>query len=139
MGGSTATIKTAQATFSIILTLVGFRSGTGSVGISIFAAENREAFPAQSDRAQQTHYISLNGSTKIEVPLTGLADGTYAIAVMHDENQDGKLKTNFLGMPTEGFGFSNDPKIYFGAPSFDKAAVKLDQQSRPVIKMKYFL
>lgn len=54
-----------------------------------------------------------------------LAAGTYAIEVMHDENGNGKLDTNQVGMPIEGYGFSNDPKVMRKA-TFDEAAFTLD-------------
>ena len=54
-----------------------------------------------------------------------LAAGTYAVSVMHDENGNGTLDTNFVGMPVEGYGFSNDPKVMRKA-TFEEAAFVLD-------------
>ena len=54
-----------------------------------------------------------------------LAAGTYAIEVMHDENGNDKLDTNQVGMPIEGYGFSNDPRVMRKA-TFDEAAFTLD-------------
>jgi uncharacterized protein (DUF2141 family) len=54
--------------------------------------------------------------------------GTYALAVIHDENRNGQLDTNRLGIPKEGYGFSNDAKGFFGAPSFSAAKFKYDGQ-----------
>lgn len=56
--------------------------------------------------------------------FAGLASGTYAVMVMHDENGNGKLDTNFVGMPIEGYGFSNDPKVP-RKPTFDEAKFEL--------------
>ena len=52
--------------------------------------------------------------------------GTYAMAVVHDENMNGKLDTGLLGIPTEGYGFSNDAKALFSAPSFADASFRYD-------------
>lgn len=52
--------------------------------------------------------------------------GTYAIAVIHDENMNGKLDTNWLGIPTEGYGFSNEEKGGAGVPSFSNASFPYD-------------
>jgi small-conductance mechanosensitive channel len=52
--------------------------------------------------------------------------GTYALAVIHDENMNGKLDTNWLGIPIEGYGFSNGAKGLFGAPSFSAARFPYD-------------
>jgi len=55
--------------------------------------------------------------------------GTYASAVIHDENMGGKLGTNFLGVPTEGYGFSNGAKALMSAPSFEAASFSYDGQN----------
>ena len=54
--------------------------------------------------------------------FTGVAPGTYAVSVVHDENSNGKLDTNFIGMPREGVGASNDAKGHMGPPKFSAAA-----------------
>lgn len=54
--------------------------------------------------------------------------GTYALAVVHDENMNGKLDTNLLGIPKEGYGFSNDAKALLGAPTFSAASFPYDGQ-----------
>ena len=48
--------------------------------------------------------------------------GTYALAVIHDEDMDGKLDTDGVRLPTEGYGFSNDARALMGAPSFKAAS-----------------
>lgn len=52
--------------------------------------------------------------------------GTYALAVIHDENMNGVLDTNALGIPREGYGFSNDARAWFGPPSFADASFHYD-------------
>jgi uncharacterized protein (DUF2141 family) len=52
--------------------------------------------------------------------------GTYAMAVIHDENMNGKIDTNWMGIPTEGYGFSNDAKALLGTPSFSAASFLYD-------------
>jgi len=55
--------------------------------------------------------------------------GTYALAVIHDENMDGKLGTNLLGVPTEGYGFSSGATASMSAPSFEAARFSYDGQN----------
>ena len=55
-----------------------------------------------------------------------LPPGTYGISVFHDINGDRELNTNFLGIPKEPTGFSNNAKGKFGPPSFQDAAIRLD-------------
>ena len=64
--------------------------------------------------------------------------GTYAISVIHDANNDGKLNTTF-GMPTEGFAFSRNPKIKMRAPRFNEASFETNGRSLEPLKMKYLL
>jgi len=56
--------------------------------------------------------------------FSNLPAGTYAVKVMHDENGNGKLDANFMGMPTEGYGFSNNPTV-LRKPTFDEAKFDL--------------
>ena len=51
----------------------------------------------------------------------GIAPGTYAVSVYHDENSNDKLDTNFLGIPREGVGASNNAHGHMGPPKFDSA------------------
>jgi uncharacterized protein (DUF2141 family) len=53
-----------------------------------------------------------------------LAPGTYAVMISHDENGNGKLDSNFIGMPTEGYGFSNNPKV-MRKPTWEEARFEL--------------
>lgn len=48
-----------------------------------------------------------------------LASGIYAVSIFQDENENGKLDSNFIGIPTEPYAFSNDAKGMFGPPSFE--------------------
>ena len=69
---------------------------------------------------------------KIRVVFAGLAPGEYAVAAFHDADGDGKLARNIVGMPTEGFGFSNGATGFMGPPSFDKAAVTVGSKNARV-------
>ena len=54
-----------------------------------------------------------------------LAPGRYAVIVFHDENADGRLEKSLLGIPEEGYGFSNGASGFLGPPGFDAAAFDL--------------
>lgn len=64
-----------------------------------------------------------------------LPAGTYAVKVFHDENNNEELDTNFIGIPKEGVGFSNNPKL-MGMPSFDKVSFELDGKKTVRIELK---
>lgn len=77
-----------------------------------------------------------NGSCVIQ--LSVLRPGEYAFRYFHDENNNGKLDKNMLGIPREGFGFSNDPPILVGEPSFDKWLFNLREHKKMSTAIKYF-
>jgi uncharacterized protein (DUF2141 family) len=69
----------------------------------------------------------------------GLPPGKYAIAVIHDANANARLDTT-LGIPREGFGFSRNPAIGFGAPSFSAARFETDGGAQvQQVRMRYLL
>lgn len=52
--------------------------------------------------------------------------GAYAVVVYHDENDNHKFDRNWIGLPSEGFGVSNNPTLFLAAPSFDEASFNVD-------------
>jgi len=72
------------------------------------------------------------------VVFTNLEPGTYAVVVIHDENDNGKLDEGLFGSPLEGYGFSNDAAGFFAAPSFKDAGVLLGATDSAIsITLKY--
>ena len=63
--------------------------------------------------------------------------GTYAAAVHHDANANGRMDTNFLGIPREGYGVSNDPRPRFRAPRFSEAQVVISRDTTLTLRMAY--
>jgi len=57
-----------------------------------------------------------------------LEPATYAISLIHDENENAELDSNFLGIPTEGYGFSNDATGSFGPASFEDSAFQVEDK-----------
>ena len=94
----------------------------GMIRVLIFSQAT--GFPDNPTKAIKSYSLPpKNGAVSISV--AGLPPGSYAVAVIHDKDGNGKLSTNVIGYPTERFGFSNNPKVYFSPPSFDKAAIPL--------------
>jgi uncharacterized protein (DUF2141 family) len=74
-----------------------------------------------------------------EVTLPAVTAGGYALAVIHDENGNGRLDTT-LGIPKEGFGFSRNPAIGFGPPSFERVRFPVEAGvSLQVGRLRYLL
>lgn len=74
---------------------------------------------------------------EIRYTFADIPSGNYAIAVIHDINNNGELDKNLFGVPTEGYGFSNSPATSFGLPAFNEVKFHLTDTSTSKIKIKY--
>ncbi|MFZ0256519.1 MAG: DUF2141 domain-containing protein [Gammaproteobacteria bacterium] len=104
--------------------ILNIRNSTGAVGCALF--ESPVGFPTDFLRSATNVMMMKIRKTEARCDFEDISSGTYAIAVIHDENMNGKLETNWLGMPTEGYGFSRDAKGLLGAPSFSAASFVYD-------------
>jgi uncharacterized protein (DUF2141 family) len=101
--------------------IVGLRNDKGQALCSLFLSPGD--FPKKTEKAV-AHSTSVITHQQAACEFSGVAPGTYAIAVFHDENSNGKLDRNFMGIPREGVGASNDATGHFGPPKFDAAAFR---------------
>lgn len=96
----------------------GFENDNGNVKIHLYCSES-QGFPTKPSNAcrRKLTYVK-NG--EVRVTFKHLPYGEYAFTVHHDENANGKMDTNFLGIPDEGYGVSNDAKgvVGVGPPSW---------------------
>ncbi|MBW4596786.1 MAG: DUF2141 domain-containing protein [Brasilonema angustatum HA4187-MV1] len=110
----------AVSNSSLTVTINGLKNQRGQVCLSVFSGGR--GFPTSSDRAVAARCVKLENAP-LTVKFENLKAGNYAIAVFHDANSDGILNRNLLGIPTEEFGFSQNPKILTGPPKFGDCAV----------------
>lgn len=68
----------------------------------------------------------------VELRIRNVKPGTYAIAVFHDVNGNGKLDRSFIGLPSEPYGFSNDVGRR-GPPNFDAARIVVREPATTVV------
>jgi uncharacterized protein (DUF2141 family) len=115
-----------SSTGSIRIKISGLKNKDGQLGILIFT--NKEGFPSQWQKASKQILIPVSGD-KLEYTFTDLPYGRYAVSVMHDENKNKKLDTNFLGIPKEGYGVSNNATGTMGPPKFEDASFTLDKNT----------
>jgi uncharacterized protein (DUF2141 family) len=74
----------------------------------------------------------------VTVVFENLPAGDYAVSVLHDENGNGEMDSNVVGIPKEGFAFGNNAMGTFGPPSFEKAKVVVKKEKvRQELKLKY--
>lgn len=112
----------------------GFRNDRGQCLVFVYSAS--DGFPFKPDKAL-IKYTGKITDRKSVFEIKDLEPGTYAVSVVHDENNNGKTDTNIIGIPTEGLGSSNNPAS-FGPPSFKSAEFNLDTESKTItINLKY--
>ncbi len=121
----------------LTIEVTGLKNSQGNVCLSLFVDER--GFPGQAESAIASRCIQAE-ETSVKTQFAGLTPGRYAIAVIHDADSDGKLDTGFLGFPVEGFGFSRNPRITIGAPSFQDTALLVTGEFIEIqIDLRYLL
>jgi uncharacterized protein (DUF2141 family) len=122
------TARSAQASEpGIHVEILSIRNSVGAVACALF--EGPKGFPSEFLRFATNIMMVKVRASKATCDFADIGPGTYALAVIHDENRDGELETNMLGVPKEGYGFSNDAKATLGAPSFEAASFPYNGQS----------
>jgi uncharacterized protein (DUF2141 family) len=126
----------SSATGKLTVEIDNLTSQDGLVCLSLFSRS--EGFPSNSSKAVANQCAEIS-TTPMKVQFTGLSQGSYAVAVIHDANSDRQLNRNGLGIPTEGFGFSRNPVIRTGPPSFNDAAFIIAGSETSVqVELNYF-
>ena len=121
----------------IHVTIAGLRSDRGQVLCQLFASA--DGFPAIAAKAVARTSSPIRDA-QAACDFAGIAPGHYAIAVIHDENANGRLDRNFLGIPSEGVGASRDARGHFGPPQYDDAAFDYSGGSKSMtITVQYLL
>jgi uncharacterized protein (DUF2141 family) len=117
------------------VTVTGVRNSTGLLDLCVFDTE--QDFPDCSGGRAVTSRRQAASAGTMRFDFS-VAPGLHAVSVLHDENGNGRLDTNFLGMPREGGGASNNPPARFGPPRFAEAVFRLSPQGgQIVINMVY--
>lgn len=112
-----------------------FQGKTGKIYFLIF--NDSRHFPDEAHKAIKTGILNVT-STSLETTVD-LPAGEYAVTTFLDENNNAKLDTNLMGIPKERFGFSNNPTILTGAPSFQECEFSVSAAKSIVINlMKLF-
>ena len=124
-----------ETTFSLSVKVSDLRNSTGVVQFALYNDE--DSFPDEHYKEyyrKQTAKI-INGRS--EVTFKNLPPGKYAVNILHDENEDGKIKKGII-LPKEGIGFSNYESIGLSnRPAFQKASFKLSGDKKIEVKIIY--
>lgn len=118
--------KVVNVPLSLIIT--NLASPTAPIMVGLYGTKND--FPNPKDQLKE--YKFKPKGNQHTAKITGLKFGTYAIAIYQDENSDGKIGKNFMGIPTEGYAFSNNIKPTVKAPSFKDCKFEYTASSHTV-------
>jgi uncharacterized protein (DUF2141 family) len=135
---SCANTVQAEPTTALTVVVNGIRNKTGEICLRVYDSE--KGFPHSNSSEVQSGCTKITGSSVKKV-FSGLKPGTYAVAVVDDQNGDNKLNKDFFGIPQEGFGISKNPtvSIQTGTPKFRNASFKMTKNTTINITMKYSL
>ena len=102
--------------------MTGFKNDEGLARVAVFL--DAGGWPDQEDSVIATAVIPISDGQAVAV-FEEIPAGPFAVSVFHDENDDGELDSDTLGIPSEDYGFSRDARDMFGAPSFKEARIEL--------------
>ncbi|MBK3735755.1 uncharacterized protein (DUF2141 family) [Azospirillum brasilense] len=119
---------------ALTVTVQGVRNGDGQI---VLAVCEESAYPAGRCAFRIT-VPAAEGAVRVAVP--DVPAGTYALRAYHDENGNGQLDRNLLGVPREGFGFGNDAPVLLAPPGFRDAAVTVGEDDvETALTLRYWI
>jgi uncharacterized protein (DUF2141 family) len=114
---------------NLTVTVLGLKNNTGVVISELYNAEGKFL---------KTSYKTVSSAIKSNtatVTFTGIPKAEYTVMVYHDENNNGKLDKNFIGMPKEPVACSNNAKGFMGPPKYEDAKFTISADTKINIKM----
>ena len=120
-----ASLAFGVAAADLEVRIEGLRSADGDVRVALHRHMEDAKFPGDAGVVGAIMRSAASGT--VRVIFADVAPGAYAVAAFHDADGDGELAQNFLGMPTEGYGFSNGAVGFMGPPRFSDAAVTVGE------------
>ncbi len=128
---SALSISVTLAQGNLTVNVTGFGNGKGHCKLWLFNAA--DGFPSDDEKALRCVETPITGSASRYV-FEKLPVGSYAIGVIHDQNGHHRLDANFLGIPKEAYGISNDARGGIGGPpTFDQATVTVPQNGLTIL------
>ena len=125
LGAGLLTLLFATAA-DLTVTISGVKNSNGSVAAALFNSEaDFRKTPFSAFR------IKASGGP-VSFTIHNLPPGKYAMTAYHDENDNGKLDTDLVGAPSEGYGVSNDAREVAAPPQFSKASFDVGDQNQSI-------
>ena len=125
-------VQIVQAqTYSLTVMVTNIKSLKGEIKIGVY--NNKASFPHTKDMYKSLT-LKVNSYSE-SFTIKDLSKGDYAVALFHDKNSDGICNRNFLGIPEEAYGFSNNYRPILSVPSFNNCRINLHDNMQIVIKL----
>ena len=120
----------SESTGRLIIDISGFPSSDGFAMVAL--NNSKESYKGGEDAAiAKTKTMVVD--RKAQVVFTNLPYGWYGISLYHDENNNGKLDKNMMGIPKEAYGFSNNAKGFFGKPDYKDVKFELGSAEKQIV------
>jgi uncharacterized protein (DUF2141 family) len=126
-GAASASTIQGPSSGSLTITITGLKSDAGRVRVAVFDAPERWLKDAAYARVLDIE------SRSCQWLIEDLPHGEYGIAVFHDQNDNGENDRNFLGIPREPYGFSNNVRVKFGPPKWEKAKFAVTASAAEIV------
>jgi uncharacterized protein (DUF2141 family) len=122
----------------LIVNITGFRSAKGNVDALLFVGP--DGFPDKDSKAIDKDEAPIDPKTmSAQIVFNHVPRGLAAVTVLHDENMNHKMDKNFIGIPKEGYGTSNNPKKAKHNPRWDEAKFAVTQEEQTIeIRLIYW-
>ncbi len=124
-------------TGKITIYIENLENFNGSIVVLFYNQD--DGYPTKLDKAFLQFSFKISNLTKYQdsyiIEIPDIAYGEYAISLFHDANSNNKIDTNWIGIPKEGLGGSNNPKSRFGPPKY-KDAKFIHNQENTVLNIK---
>lgn len=121
----------------VVITVTNLRSAKGVVRACM--TTRADIFP-KCIKDPAAHRVVVPAGERVEIRFNGVKPGQYAVALLHDENNNGTADRSMGMMPREGYGFSRDAPVKMAPPRFTDAVTAIGEGfTHLTIKMRYFL
>ncbi|RKD90827.1 DUF2141 domain-containing protein [Mangrovibacterium diazotrophicum] len=121
------------SSYELTIEVTNIKKHQGQIRVGVFDGAR---FFLEKGREFKVDTKNVEGDTVVFV-FTNMTSGEYAVCLFHDEDSDGECNLNFLGIPKEPYGFSNNIRPTLSRPSFEECKIHLDQDRKEKIKLLY--
>jgi uncharacterized protein (DUF2141 family) len=112
--------------YTLKLKIVNIKKVQGDIYIAVY--DNEQDY-MENRFAEAIAPVEKEGEMETEVKIPY---GKYAVTIFHDVNGDTELNSNFMGIPKEPYGFSNNPRAMFGPPSFEQSLFEFKEDGQQI-------